>query len=159
MLVSSRSTLSIPTLSVALQPEKGETVKRLYSLLGASMAAAILAACGGTGTGTNPPTALSRVQNAQQARTSTPFFAYVTDIGSNTIYAYEVDGTTGALTPVRGSPFATGKVPGGIAAAEGKFVYAANGVGTNQHDYSPSHVSGYTIDTTDGAMTPLTKSP
>ncbi len=132
-------------------------MKRLYSLVGACISAAIFAACGGAGT--NPPSALPRIQPDRQARTGSPFFAYVTDIGSNTIYAYAVDGTTGALTPVQGSPFETGKLPWGITAADGKFVYVANGVGTNQYDHSPSHVSGYAIDTTDGVLTPLKGSP
>jgi len=35
-------------------------------------------------------------------------FAYVANGGDNTITAYSIDATTGALTPVSGSPFATG---------------------------------------------------
>jgi len=44
-----------------------------------------------------------------------PQFVYVTNFYSHNVSAYSVDATTGALTPVAGSPFATGAYPYGLA--------------------------------------------
>src|ERR1700737_4896149 len=44
-------------------------------------------------------------------RGQTGGFAYVANLYSNNVSAYTIDGTTGALTPVAGSPFATGSAP------------------------------------------------
>ncbi|HKC44301.1 MAG TPA: beta-propeller fold lactonase family protein [Burkholderiales bacterium] len=74
-------------------------------------------------------------------------FVYVTNETSETVSVYAIDAGTGALTPVAGSPFATGKQPLGIAAdPSGKFAYVANS--------SPisNSVSAYTIDARSGAL-------
>jgi 6-phosphogluconolactonase len=85
-------------------------------------------------------------------------FAYVANIGSKNngsnrnVSGYTIDSTTGALTPITGSPFAAGTNPGSVAVdPSGKFAYVANEGGNN--------VSGYTIDPVTGALTPITGSP
>jgi 6-phosphogluconolactonase (cycloisomerase 2 family) len=56
------------------------------------------------------------------------------------------------LTPVAGSPFTTGTFPAGVAVDfSGKFLYTAN--------ESSNNVSGFTINSTTGALTPLAGSP
>ena len=42
-------------------------------------------------------------------------FAYVANYEDNTVSGYSIDRKTGALTPVPGSPFATGDFPSSIA--------------------------------------------
>src|SRR5258706_11578858 len=41
----------------------------------------------------------------------TPRFAYVANNGSNNVFAFTIDSTTGALTPIPGSPFPPGTFP------------------------------------------------
>ena len=61
---------------------------------------------------------------------STMTFAYVTNIVSKTLSAYAVNATSGALTPVTGSPFPTRANPWGVAVVRtGKFVYVQTGSG------------------------------
>ncbi len=83
----------------------------------------------------------------------------MTNIVSGTISAYEVDRTTGALTQVRRSPFGTHKNPWGVALVPGRFVYVANGVGTNQRSRLRSKVTAYMINPTNGALTRVAGSP
>ncbi|MGH6648328.1 lactonase family protein [Aquabacterium sp.] len=63
------------------------------------------------------------------------------DIAASTISAYSLNSTTGQLTPIAGSPFAsTGTNPRSIAVdPTGKFVYVAN--------FASSSISIYSIDT------------
>jgi 6-phosphogluconolactonase len=69
--------------------------------------------------------------------------------GSNDISAFSID-----LTPVPGSPFPAGGNPLSLAVgAQGKFLYTANPGATN-----PS-ISGFNIDQTTGALSPLSGSP
>ena len=75
-------------------------------------------------------------------------FAYVTNSGDNTVSGYIMDPASGALTPIKGSPFAAGILPTSVAVnPTGKFAYVAN-LGDNT-------VSGYTIDPATGALTPI----
>ena len=83
-------------------------------------------------------------------------FAYVTiisDAGIGSVSAYTIDKTTGALTPVPGSPFATaGLAPTAVAVSpNGEFAFVAN-------DFS-GDISAYTINATTGALTPVPGSP
>jgi 6-phosphogluconolactonase (cycloisomerase 2 family) len=81
-------------------------------------------------------------------------FAYVPNAGSNNVSAYAINGTTGALTAVAGSPFAAGSDPTVIyfASAVGEeFAYVAN-AGSN-------NVSAYAVNTTTGALTAVAGSP
>ena len=43
------------------------------------------------------------------------YFAYVTNVGSNNVSGYAIDASSGALTPVSGSPFAAGTEPYGVS--------------------------------------------
>ncbi|MGH7985387.1 MAG: hypothetical protein ACREQX_03765, partial [Candidatus Binataceae bacterium] len=44
-------------------------------------------------------------------KAATQEFAYVANEGSGNVSAYTIDATTGALTPISGSPFAAGADP------------------------------------------------
>ena len=83
------------------------------------------------------------------------FISAVANFNDNTVSVYAVDQTTGAFTPVSGSPFATGVGPASV-----KFSPIAAG-----HLYaaipntSDSTVSVYSVNQTTGAFTPVTGSP
>ena len=77
-------------------------------------------------------------------------FAYVANLGDNTVSAYSV-GSNGALTPVPGSPFATGRQPSSVTVdPTGTYAYIVN--------YTDDTVSAYSIDS-DGSLTPVPGSP
>jgi YVTN family beta-propeller protein len=82
-------------------------------------------------------------------------FAYVTNSGSATVSGYAIEPTAGALTPIKGSPFAAGSRPVSVAVdPTAKFVYVTNayaGMGSG-------NVSAYSIGS-DGALTPIPGSP
>ena len=79
-------------------------------------------------------------------------FAYVANNNSNSVSAYTINSTTGALSPVSGSPFPTGSAPIAVAVdPSGKFVYVANN--------NSNSVSAYTINSTTGALSPVSDSP
>jgi hypothetical protein len=85
-------------------------------------------------------------------RGQTAGFAYVANNNSNNVSAYTIDGATGALTPIPGSPFPAGLYPDSVTVdPTGQFAYVAN-AGSN-------NVSAYTIDGTTGALTPVPGSP
>ncbi len=69
-------------------------------------------------------------------------FAYVANRLSNNISAYQINPTTGALTPVPGSPFVSpGSAPQSVAVDHsGSFLFVANGASNN--------VSAFTISAT-----------
>jgi 6-phosphogluconolactonase (cycloisomerase 2 family) len=76
----------------------------------------------------------------------------VVNLNSNNVSGYTINATTGALTPIGGSPFAAGSAPNSVAVdPTGKFAYVANPNSNN--------VSGYTIDPTTGALTAIGGSP
>jgi YVTN family beta-propeller protein len=74
-------------------------------------------------------------------------FAYVPNETSNTISAYSIDASTGALTPIAGSPFAsTGTTPvAAVVDPNGAYLYVANN--------GSADVSVYAIDDSTGALT------
>jgi 6-phosphogluconolactonase len=74
-------------------------------------------------------------------------FAYVANESSNSISAYAIDASTGALVPLAGSPFAaTGTGPVAVAVdPNGAFLYVANNASNT--------VSVYAIDPATGALT------
>ncbi len=86
-------------------------------------------------------------------------FAYVANGSSSDVSAYTGDSSTGALTPVPASPFAAGAGPRSAAVdPSGKFAYVANQCG----DFACTvngNVSAYTIDSSTGALTPISASP
>lgn len=82
-------------------------------------------------------------------------FLYVTNYNSNNISAFRINSTTGSLTQVAGSPFATGSFP--VPAF-------SNRVGTNLYvmNVAPgggAAISVYAIDATTGALTEVSGSP
>jgi 6-phosphogluconolactonase (cycloisomerase 2 family) len=62
----------------------------------------------------------------------TTSIVYVTNSGSNNVSGYTINPTTGGLSVVPGSPFATASAPSAIAvSADGFFAFAANGQANN----------------------------
>lgn len=87
-------------------------------------------------------------------------FAYVANQTSgsvtDTISAYTIDPTTGALSELASSPYTTLKAPSALAVdPTGRFLYAANAALSG----GAYHVSAYAIDSTTGGLTELTNSP
>jgi len=78
-------------------------------------------------------------------------FAYVTIPASNKIAGYSIDGSSGALTPLAGSPFPAGVEPLSAVVAAGGFLVVTNN-GSNS-------LSVYSIDPSSGALTPVSGSP
>jgi len=94
-------------------------------------------------------------------------FVYVASVGVNdgnyphrkdSISAYSINGTTGALTEISGSPFAAGKTPVAITVnPAGTFAYVANQfTGYEGHNGT---ISAYRINATTGALTEIPGSP
>jgi 6-phosphogluconolactonase len=79
-------------------------------------------------------------------------FLFVSNQNANNLSAFSINTSTGILTPIPGSPFATGAVPHGVAVdPRGKFVVVGN-----QNDNS---VSVFSINSSNGALTPIPGSP
>jgi 6-phosphogluconolactonase (cycloisomerase 2 family) len=76
----------------------------------------------------------------------------INNFGSS-VCAYTINASSGTLTQVGGSPFATGSsLPYDIGIdATGKFLYVAN--------YGNANVSGYTINSSTGALSAVRGSP
>jgi 6-phosphogluconolactonase (cycloisomerase 2 family) len=107
--------------------------------------------------------ALTAIAGSPFPAGSTPFsvavdrsgsFAYTANFGSNNVSGYTIDPSTGALTPIAassGNPFPAGSAPVSVAVdPSGKFAYVAN--------FGSNNVSGYTIDPSTGALTPIAAS-
>ncbi|HKJ22163.1 MAG TPA: beta-propeller fold lactonase family protein, partial [Gammaproteobacteria bacterium] len=76
-------------------------------------------------------------------------FLYAVNNGDDTVSAYAIDATSGALTAAAG-PVSTGRSPQAVAVEpSGRFVYVATASG----------VSAYRINGTSGALTPITGAP
>jgi 6-phosphogluconolactonase (cycloisomerase 2 family) len=73
-------------------------------------------------------------------------YVYVTDKAQNEVYGYAIaNNTTGALTGLVSSPFATGQYPDAITIEpRGKYVYVAN--------YNSSTVSSYSLNLANGSL-------
>src|SRR6266436_4163981 len=79
-------------------------------------------------------------------------FAYVTNTGSDNISAYAIDPSAGTLTPVPGSPFASGGVPVFLTVdPTGKFAYVAN--------FGGDTIAAFSMAVDTGALVPITGSP
>lgn len=77
---------------------------------------------------------------------------YVGNFNDNTVSGYAANHLTGVLTPVPGSPFATGAKPiAGSLDQQCRFVYIANEISSN--------VTGYTVDANTGGTAPIAGSP
>ena len=75
-------------------------------------------------------------------------FAYVASLNNDNLLGYRIDAVTGDLTPVPGSPFATGQLGNNQVAIDqiGNFVYVVGGEG---------NVVGYKIQPSTGRLTPI----
>ncbi|MCU7797827.1 MAG: lactonase family protein [Candidatus Thiodiazotropha sp. (ex Myrtea spinifera)] len=72
-------------------------------------------------------------------------FAYVAN-SSDTLSAYSIDSSTGALTLLTGSPFATGDIPSSVIVdPTGRFLYNAN--------LNTDNISAFAIDSVTGELT------
>src|SRR5205807_8437309 len=79
-------------------------------------------------------------------------YAYVANWTDNTVSGYLRDATTGALTQITGSPWATGSAPAGVAVDQtGTCVFVANFLSNN--------VSAYKINASTGVLTQVSGSP
>jgi 6-phosphogluconolactonase len=84
-------------------------------------------------------------------------FLYTANVQDNTISAFTVNGSTGVLTPVNGSPYPAGSSLSGLAvtpapASAGNFFLYAG-------DPQANTIRAYTIDGTTGALSPIPGSP
>jgi hypothetical protein len=78
-------------------------------------------------------------------------FLYATDVSGNQIYAFRIDQQSGALTPIHGSPYATGQTPLTVAfQGSNNFLYVGN---LNSGD-----ISAYAVHP-DGSLVPVKGSP
>ena len=75
-------------------------------------------------------------------------FAYVASTNSETLLGFRIDAVTGDLTPVPGSPFATGQLGNHSVVIDqaGRFVYVISG---------EDNVIGYKIEPFTGRLTPI----
>jgi 6-phosphogluconolactonase len=81
-------------------------------------------------------------------------FLYSPDAASNEIVGFTINGTTGALAPLSGSPFPAGASPEQVVITpSGNFLYASDG------NDPQGGISAYTIDTSTGALTSIAGSP
>src|SRR5437762_2088674 len=111
-----------------------------YRLFLLSFLSIALTSCGGHGGG------------GGGAPAATPKFAYVANQFSNNVSAFTINASTGALTPVAGSPFVAGTHPVSVTVdPSGKFAYVAN--------FSSNNVSAFMIDAASGALTAVAGSP
>ena len=88
--------------------------------------------------------------------TKTSKFLYVTNPTASSVSGYTINASTGALTAIAGSPFATEPNPRYVTAEPtGKYVY----VTTLGNSTNPPQVSGFSLNATSGALTKLANSP
>ena len=91
------------------------------------------------------------IVSGKNPATYLPRSVYVSNAVSNNISAYRIAQSTGSLTPIAGSPFATGPFPWTISSdAAGRFLFTGN-----EGDLT---VSAFTVGGT-GALTPAPGSP
>jgi 6-phosphogluconolactonase len=77
---------------------------------------------------------------------------------TNDITAFTIDPSTGALSPVPGSPFTSGVSPLSVSVdSTGKFLYTADAGGEGNGPNESDSISEYSIDTVTGALTPVSQ--
>jgi 6-phosphogluconolactonase len=89
-------------------------------------------------------------------------FVYVTNLDDGTVSAYSINGSTGALTSVPGSPFNVGSQPSSVAVAiEVQLDSAGFPIDVNSFLYvaNAGNVSGFSVNSNTGALTPIAGSP
>jgi 6-phosphogluconolactonase len=79
-------------------------------------------------------------------------YLYVVDSGANAVFAFLINQNSGVLTPVTGSPFATGNGPESLAFdSAGHYVYVANS--------SAGTISAFSLTASTGVLVQLSNSP
>jgi 6-phosphogluconolactonase (cycloisomerase 2 family) len=83
-------------------------------------------------------------------------FLYIPNFHDDTISGFAVNQTTGGLTAISGSPFASGDTgpTAVVVSPNGKYLFAANASASNVGSNSV-----FSIDSTTGGLTPITGSP
>src|SRR5579863_265931 len=121
--------------------------------------AALLVGCGASQATNGTPGSLplsnyhaqKRSQGASRL-TSIVHYVYVTNGQIGRVSAFVMNAKSGALKPVRGSPFAAGTNPIGVAIdPAGTFVYVTN--------HGSNNVSAYAVNTSSGALMQVQGSP
>jgi 6-phosphogluconolactonase len=98
-----------------------------------------------------PATAIA-LASGISAISYSPKFLYESNVISDDVWGYRVGASTGSLSELVSSPFATGKSPMTIAAdLTGKFVYTANSV--------DGKISGFAVNAQTGVLTSVPGSP
>lgn len=134
-----------------------ESGKFLFAVSGSSVSAFTIDLASGALTSAGPPIALSSSSLATpgmavvpSAAPGMPNFLYVTISSTNSVDGFSIDTTTGALSPVNGSPFPAGAGPLAITAAPSG-IYVTNSLdGT---------ISAFTWDQNTGALSGISGSP
>ena len=90
-----------------------------------------------------------------------PRYLYTSDFAQNTMYGFAVDGSTGALSPVaNGVPAQTGQWPLGLVVTpKGAFQTSGSGAFGYTINSVDGTISGYSINSTTGALTAVPGSP
>jgi len=159
-LVGSRLALQLngATSGSAIGPAANGSYSSLFSSLASGTAYNITVATQPTtpsqtcivqnGSGTISDSDITNVEVA--CTTNPPRFLYMPVHGANSISGFQIDATSGALTPIPGSPFADNALPAGMVVdSAGSYAYVANINGTTGGD-----VAVFTIDRGNGALTP-----
>jgi 6-phosphogluconolactonase len=85
-------------------------------------------------------------------------FVYVTNPVSGSVTSFTF--SNGALTEMAGSPFFSGAGASGLALdSSERFLYVANPLASNPLQLNTGNISGFSIDSVTGALTPLLGSP
>lgn len=119
---------------------------------------ATLTACGGGGGGGDAGSTSGGSASSLGAPLSNnaTAFAYVANSASNSVSAYTINASTGALSEVADSPFTAGIGPTSVAVdPAGRFAYVANGNSGNFTDT----ISVYTINPATGALSSVGATP
>ena len=104
-----------------------------------------------TTTLSNPtPPAPAGINPVSLALSNAGNLLFVANQASNSISVFGINGSTGLLTEISGSPFPTAKGPTDVISG-GNLVYVAN--------QGAGQVSGYTFDSGSGALTQISGSP
>ena len=90
-------------------------------------------------------------------------YVYAANQFSNTVAAFAMNTTTGALTPLGASPYTVGTSPSGVAISpNGGFLYVANTGSDNVSAFAICDtivISCANVNSPDGTLTPVTGSP
>ena len=95
-------------------------------------------------------------QSTGMAATLTLGHLYVSDFLNDAVDGFSINSSSGALTPITGSPFPLGGTPPG---AGGLSMIVSGGAYLYATDLNASTVAGFAFDSTSGKLTPVPGSP